>query len=107
MNNLEITQINDSENIERIPLTERGKFQKILILKMLGEDFLTKSRQERTDMQLAWADSYAKLVSDIIDHSEYQDIRNLIMSEQNEKAVELILPIINLNISIPKEVEAT
>jgi hypothetical protein len=95
MNNLEITQLNDAENLEPIPLKERTVFQIKLMQKMLDEDFLTKSRQEKTNMELAWADSYAKLVSDIIDHKEYGDIRDLIMSGQHEKAIELIIPIIN------------
>lgn len=103
MNNLETIEVNELENTDAIPLKERTVFQIKLMQKMLGSDFLTKTRQERTSMELVWADSYAKLVSDIIDHKEYQNIRDLITSGQYEEAVELILPIITPNISTPKK----
>lgn len=84
-------------NTEAIPLKERTVFQVKLMQKMLGTDFLTKTRQERTDMELDWANNFAKLVSDIIDHEEHKEIRDLIMSEKYEEAIELIIPIINPN----------
>lgn len=104
MNNLETVDINELENIvEPIPLLERNIFQAKLMKKMFGEGFKDKPRQEKTNIELDWAKSYAKKVSDIIDHREYQYIRDLITSGQYEEAVELILPIITPNISIPKE----
>ncbi len=100
MTNFENSQMNELENIEEpIPLLERNIFQAKLMKKMFGEGFKDKSRQEKTNIELDWAKSYAKKVSDIIDHKEYQDIRNLITSGQYEEAIELILPIINPKIA--------
>ena len=92
MSTLEI--LDQQENIEAIPLKERTVFQIKLMEKMLGENFINKTRQEKTDAELEWADNYAKLVSDIIDRSEYIDIKRLIMSGQYEEAIDLIIPVI-------------
>jgi len=106
MNNLEMININELQNTEPIPLKERNFFQAKLMSEMFGEDFKNKTSKERGDVELEWADLYAKKVSDIIDHTEYQDIRELIMSGKYAEAIVLIIPIISVDSSVNKEAEA-
>jgi hypothetical protein len=103
MNNPEIININESQDTEPIPLKERNTFQAKLMRKMFGGDLKNKTPQEKVETELDWASLYAKRVSDIIDHAEYQDIRDLIMSGKYEEAMELIIPIITTDELVRKE----
>jgi len=65
-------------NFERIPIKIRLSFQRVLMNKMLSE----KPSDIR---QIEWADVYAKRVSDIIDNTENSNIRDLILTGDEEK----------------------
>ena len=106
MNNNEIINIVQLENTERIPLKERNIFQAKLMREMFGEGFVNKTSQEKIDIELTWAELYAKKVSDIIDHAEYQNIRDFIMSGKYEEATVLIIPIISADGLVDKKAEA-
>lgn len=70
---------------ERVPLTKRMKFQRMLMAKMLG------SENPDLKVQEEWAERYEIPVSEIIDtiqNPDGSDVHGLIMDEKYEEAVE-------------------
>lgn len=74
---------------ERIPLKERMAFQRTLIELMLP-DRSRYSEEEWNEHGVEWGDKYAGKVSDIIDNPENEEIRELIMAGEYEKAAPLV-----------------
>ena len=69
--------------MERLPLKERNEFQIFLMKNMLGSG-------SSNEGQIAWADAYAKKVSEIIDNPENKEIREFIMGGKYEEAGEMV-----------------
>ena len=66
---------------ERLELEYRNKLQAYLIKDMLGEDAHNHVKQE------AWAATYGKRVSDLIDNPGHEDIRDLARAGNYTEAV--------------------
>ena len=73
---------------DRIPLKERNEFQSFLIEITIG-------KKASLEDKLEWAIKNGKLVSDIIDNTQNENIRSLIMVGKYKEASELVLVILN------------
>ncbi len=91
-------QIDMRPDYERIPLLERMRFQHELIEEMLGADFRLKPRAEQIQLEINWAEKYAKKVSSIIDDVENKEIREFILSGHYVEASVLVLDILKKDI---------
>jgi hypothetical protein len=75
-------------SIDRIPLKERNAFQGFLATSMIGKDASIEDK-------IAWADKYGKVVSDIIDNTKNEEIRNYIFRGDHGTASRLVIEMLN------------
>jgi hypothetical protein len=81
--------LNNIETPGRIPLKERNDFQAFLEQKMIGQNPVF-------DAEVAWANQYAKEISDIIDNVQNTEIRELIMKNNFEGASQKVLELLKI-----------
>jgi hypothetical protein len=78
-------------NFDKIPLEERMAFQRLVLQSMLGEKPIYKTDEEWREEKITWVETYAKIISDIIDDTKNKEMRNLIMKGEYEKASNIIV----------------
>jgi hypothetical protein len=83
---------------DRLNFKERMGFQVELMITMLGGQKTLQNMdiEEKRKIELEWADKYAYKVSLIIDNPKNVEIREQILKHNYEKAVNLILPLLEI-----------
>ena len=84
------------ENLDKIPLKERQAFQVFLIQSMLNERSSYESDEKWNEEGMGWIKKYGKMVSNIIDNVKNEEIRNLIIRGEYEKASVLVKEKLNI-----------
>ena len=72
---------------EKFTFPKRVAFHFFLMKKMLGAE---TDEELDNEQGIRWTETYAKIISDIVDDKENTEIRNFIAEENYDKASELV-----------------